>query len=155
MNSKLINSICRLKEKKKAKLEKVEVEYPHPKELIDDLVAELDVDRYMHFHGKEDFREYLTYLIERSIHKKKIQPPEIDYRHIKCNCGTVWKIFVEPDEVRYATDWDEMLNTPIREERAVRFICSICEYRVVVRNAKTILKAETELVPPELFKRRY
>lgn len=156
MNSKIINSICRLKKKKEKTIEEVEVRYPHPRELIDDLVAELD-DRNMHFHGKEDMISYLTYLIERSQHKKKVQPPEIDYRHIKCDCGTIWKIFVKPDEPIYVTKWedfDDML-TPIKEEQAVRFICSMCKFHIVVRNAVLIYKAETEQIPPEIFKRRY
>jgi len=151
----IINSICDLKKNKNSWRE-VEVTYPHPKELIDDLVDELLDREHLHFQSTEDFKNYLTYLLESRQHREKLKTPEIDYRTIKCNCESVWKIYVKPASVEYERYFgdDPFGGNQTRRERALRFICPMCTMHTMIRNAILIYKIESEELPESLFRGR-
>ena len=151
----IINSIYDLKKRKASKegIQEVEVTYPHPKELIDDLVDEFDNREFIQFHGTEDFKNFLTYLLDSRKHRERLKTPEIDNRSINCNCGSIWKIYIKPASVEYPNYFDDnpFGNQP-RRERALRFICPMCSYHSMIRNAILIYKIESERVPKSLFR---
>ena len=147
MSQELINSIRDLKYKvKQHKIEEVIVRHPHPRELLDDLINEISRDRFEgRFENSEHLMHYLRYLLDTRHNREHERTPDRDYRHIRCDCGTVTKVIIEPEPNRFIPDFTRVRMETARHENWCGFFCSGCGIRLRT-NAKKICRIETEEV---------
>jgi hypothetical protein len=148
MGQELINSIRDLKYKvKQHKIEEVIVRHPHPRELLDDLINEINRDRFEgRFENSEHLIHYLRYLLDTRHNREHERTPDRDYRHIRCECGTVTKVTIEPEPNRYYTHTDTT-----RHEYWCGFFCSGCGIKLRT-NARKICRVETEEIDDHVNK---
>ncbi len=147
MSQELINSICDLKKKQaesRSKMIEVKVRHPHPAELLDDIIQEIDSDRFEgRFENREHLMHYLRYLLDTRHRGQHERTFERDYRHVRCDCGTVFKITIEPAP-REFIDLSCVIEERIYDYWC-RFFCSTCRMELRT-NAKRICRIETEEV---------
>lgn len=136
----IINSICDLKEGKK-EVKEVKLKYPHPREIIDNIMGEIGNQENLFFKDANDLKEYLAYLIYSREGKFIDNYPET--RIIECRCGSIWKLYVKPHTVRSTDMWSEYYTSS-------EFICPICRTEFMVHSV-SIQKAQSEYIPPKLF----
>lgn len=145
MSRELINSIRDLKYKfKEHKIEEVKVRHPHPKELLDDLINEITLDRFQgRFENSDHLIHYLKYLLDIRHNREHERTPDRDYRHIRCDCSTVTKVTIEPEPNNFfPADFRGRVDTT-RHEYWCGFFCSGCGIRLRT-NAKRICRVQTE-----------
>jgi len=156
MSQELINSIRDLKYKvKQHKIEEVKVRHPHPRELLDDLINEISRDRFEgRFENSDHLVHYLKYLLDTRHNREHERTPDRDYRHIRCDCGTVTKVTIEPEPNRYIpSDFRGRVDTAhtARHEYWCGFFCSGCGIRLRT-NARRICRVQTEEIDDHVSK---
>lgn len=145
MSRELINSIRDLKYKfKQHKIEEVKVRHPHPRELLDNLINEITLDRFQgRFENSDHLIHYLKYLLDTRHNREHERTLDRDYRHIRCDCGTVTKVTIEPEPNRWHIPLDVGRVDTAQHEYWCGFFCSGCGIRLRT-NAKRICRVETE-----------
>ncbi len=147
-NREFINTICDLKEE----TDGVEVLQTYTK-LLDELMKEMSKTQVssLYFGDVDQLKDYLKHFLERMKHTEKLKLEDSKHRVIKCDCGCIWNLFVKPDNPEYGySPFDGTFPMESLMERALLFMCSICERVSVVRSASRIFKIESEHIPPHV-----
>lgn len=160
-SEEVINSICDLKDENEEVISVLHI-YEN---FLDDIITDIKKhhqESSLFFGNADELKHYLTHFIEKWKYEEKLNLKEKRLRVVKCECGCVWNILVEPDTPRVSPNywldrhWDrDPESFPMESvmKRALRFRCSICEGISLVRNATKIYKIESEKIPPHALRK--
>ena len=116
---------------------------------MDDLINEISSDRFTgRFENTDHLIHYLRYLLDTRHNREHERTPDRDYRHIRCDCGTVTKVIIEPEPNRYLP----YSGREAQHEYWCGFFCSGCGIRLRT-NARKICRIQTEEIDDGVMRR--
>ena len=158
----IINSICDLNDEKEEVQDLLQTYVKILDEVMDEM-KRTHQESSLYFGNTDELKQYLVYLLKSRHQRDKFYLEEAKLRIIKCDCGCIWKIFVEPHTPEHVSGYwfdrhhadREPENYPMESvmERALYFRCSICERVSLVRSATKIYRIESEKIPPHALRK--